>query len=380
MCWSRPRPSAARGAARRHRLAGRVVQRGGHRPRTRTSRRWCRRHSPTAARSPSRAPGRRRPRPRAARSAAPRSGSTAGFSYAAQVVEVSVDEDTGAVTVERVWVAHDCGRALNPLAVEGQVQGAVWMGMGQALSEETQYHEGLHLRANFIDYRMPTIAESPPIERDADREHRPARPVRRQGGQRRRAARLSARARRRRSAMPSAFARASCRSRPTACSMRSTRAGAKNGCVHGVRRRRRWKAGMNGLPEFTLQRPTTPREAAALLAAGARALAGGTDLLPNLRHGLDRPAQLVDLSRVAGLDVIDLRDGVLTIGAGVTLARLSDDARIAQHAAGAGRSRTRGGRPRSSQRGHAGRQPVPGHALRVLQPERSGGAPAMAGA
>ncbi len=90
-------------------------------------------------------------------------GSTAGFSYAAQVVEVAVDEDTGAVTVERVWVAHDCGRALNPLAVEGQVQGAVWMGMGQALQEETQYHEGLHLRPNFIDYRVPTIAESPPI-------------------------------------------------------------------------------------------------------------------------------------------------------------------------------------------------------------------------
>ena len=91
-------------------------------------------------------------------------GSTAGFSYAAQVVEVQVDEDTGAVRVEKVWVAHDCGRALNPLAVEGQVQGAVWMGMGQALSEETQYHEGLPLRANMLDYRIPTIAESPPIE------------------------------------------------------------------------------------------------------------------------------------------------------------------------------------------------------------------------
>ncbi len=91
-------------------------------------------------------------------------GSTAGFSYAAQVVEVQVDEDTGAVHVEKVWVAHDCGRALNPLAVEGQVQGAVWMGMGQALSEETQYHEGLHLRANLLDYRIPTIAESPPID------------------------------------------------------------------------------------------------------------------------------------------------------------------------------------------------------------------------
>ncbi|MCX7891965.1 MAG: 4-hydroxybenzoyl-CoA reductase subunit alpha [Burkholderiales bacterium] len=91
-------------------------------------------------------------------------GSTAGFSYAAQVVEVSVDEDTGMVRVERVWVAHDCGRALNPLAVEGQVQGAVWMGMGQALSEETRYHAGLPLAANFLDYRIPTIAESPPIE------------------------------------------------------------------------------------------------------------------------------------------------------------------------------------------------------------------------
>lgn len=91
-------------------------------------------------------------------------GSSAGFSYGAQVVEVEVDEDTGQVTVEKVWIAHDCGRAINPLAVEGQVQGAIWMGMGQALCEETQYHEGLPLRANMIDYRIPTIVESPPIE------------------------------------------------------------------------------------------------------------------------------------------------------------------------------------------------------------------------
>jgi 4-hydroxybenzoyl-CoA reductase subunit alpha len=91
-------------------------------------------------------------------------GSSAGFSYGAQVVEVEVDEATGQVTVEKVWIAHDCGRAINPLAVEGQVQGAIWMGMGQAMCEETQYNEGLPLRANMIDYRIPTIAESPPIE------------------------------------------------------------------------------------------------------------------------------------------------------------------------------------------------------------------------
>jgi 4-hydroxybenzoyl-CoA reductase subunit alpha len=91
-------------------------------------------------------------------------GSSAGFSYAASVVEVEVDTDTGDVRVRRAWAAHDCGRAINPLAVEGQVQGAVWMGLGQALSEQTQYHEGLPLRANFLDYRMPTALDSPPID------------------------------------------------------------------------------------------------------------------------------------------------------------------------------------------------------------------------
>ena len=91
-------------------------------------------------------------------------GGTMAFSYAAQVVEVSVDEDTGEITVEKVWVAHDCGRALNPLSVEGQVQGSVWMGMGQAMTEETVFHDGLMVSGNMLDYRVPTIVESPPIE------------------------------------------------------------------------------------------------------------------------------------------------------------------------------------------------------------------------
>ena len=91
-------------------------------------------------------------------------GGSMGYSYAAQVVEVSVDPDTAEVKVEKVWVAHDCGRALNPLTVEGQVQGSVWMGMGQALSEETRFFEGLPISANMLDYRVPTIVESPDIE------------------------------------------------------------------------------------------------------------------------------------------------------------------------------------------------------------------------
>ena len=91
-------------------------------------------------------------------------GGTMGYSYSAQVVEVSVDEETGVVTVDKVWVAHDCGKALNRLTVEGQVQGSVWMGMGQAMSEEAAYHDGLMLTANMLDYRVPTIQNSPPIE------------------------------------------------------------------------------------------------------------------------------------------------------------------------------------------------------------------------
>ena len=100
-------------------------------------------------------------------------GSTMGFSYAAQVAEVSVDEATGRVTVEKVWVALDCGRAINPLAVEGQIQGSVWMGMGQALSEETRYVDGLPLHASLLEYRVPTIVESPPIAVEIVESHDP---------------------------------------------------------------------------------------------------------------------------------------------------------------------------------------------------------------
>jgi len=91
-------------------------------------------------------------------------GSTMGFSYGAQVVEVAVDPDTAQISIEKVWAALDCGFAINPLAVEGQIEGSVWMGMGQGLCEETHYIGGLPAHANLTDYRFPTIAESPPID------------------------------------------------------------------------------------------------------------------------------------------------------------------------------------------------------------------------
>jgi 4-hydroxybenzoyl-CoA reductase subunit alpha len=100
-------------------------------------------------------------------------GSTMGFSYAAQVIEVSVDEATGLVTVDKAWTALDCGHAINPLAVEGQIEGSVWMGMGQALSEETHYAEGLPVHASLLEYRVPTMAESPAIDVQIVESHDP---------------------------------------------------------------------------------------------------------------------------------------------------------------------------------------------------------------
>lgn len=90
---------------------------------------------------------------------------------------------------------------------------------------------------------------------------------------------------------------------------------------------------MRALHDFALHRPATLDQATALLArvGASRALAGGTDLLPNLRHGLEEPAALVDLGGIAELATLQ-RDacGALVLGAGVTLARLAADAEVLQ--------------------------------------------------
>ncbi|SPF42477.1 4-hydroxybenzoyl-CoA reductase subunit alpha [Candidatus Sulfotelmatobacter kueseliae] len=91
-------------------------------------------------------------------------GPSPAYSYSAQVAEVSVDEDTGEVTVHKVWAAHDCGRALNPVAVEGQIIGSVWMGMGQALTEEMIWKDGMLMNPGLLEYRSPSAVESPAVE------------------------------------------------------------------------------------------------------------------------------------------------------------------------------------------------------------------------
>ncbi|PYN50823.1 MAG: aldehyde oxidase [Candidatus Rokuibacteriota bacterium] len=85
------------------------------------------------------------------------------YSYSACVVELTVDEETGTVDLENVWIGHDVGRALNPLLVEGQVEGSVYMGIGEALMEEQVFRKNLHKQPSMLDYKSPTTLETPEI-------------------------------------------------------------------------------------------------------------------------------------------------------------------------------------------------------------------------
>jgi 4-hydroxybenzoyl-CoA reductase alpha subunit len=92
-------------------------------------------------------------------------GPSPAYSYTACAVEVQVDAETGILTVDRVWVAHDGGRVMNPVLAEGQIEGSVYMGLGEALMEEQAFRkQGLHRGPSMLDYKSPTVLETPPIE------------------------------------------------------------------------------------------------------------------------------------------------------------------------------------------------------------------------
>ncbi len=89
---------------------------------------------------------------------------TAAWSFGAQVAEVEVDPETGDVDLVKVWVAHDCGRAINPLAIEGQIDGQVFSAMSQVLYEECVTDEGQYLNPSRLEYKMPRTYEMPEVE------------------------------------------------------------------------------------------------------------------------------------------------------------------------------------------------------------------------
>jgi 4-hydroxybenzoyl-CoA reductase alpha subunit len=91
-------------------------------------------------------------------------GPSPAYSYSACVVDLDADARTGLVRVNKVWIAHDVGRALNPLAVEGQVEGSVYMGLGEVLMEEQEFRKGLHKWPSMLEYKSPTFLDMPEVE------------------------------------------------------------------------------------------------------------------------------------------------------------------------------------------------------------------------
>jgi 4-hydroxybenzoyl-CoA reductase subunit alpha len=86
------------------------------------------------------------------------------FSFGAQVAEVTVDQETGLVKVDKIYTAHDCGVPINKKAVEGQLEGAIQMGLGYTLSEQFVMKDGRTLNSTFLDYKVPTALDMPPSE------------------------------------------------------------------------------------------------------------------------------------------------------------------------------------------------------------------------
>ena len=94
-------------------------------------------------------------------------GASPAYSFTAHVAEVAVDAETGIVHVEKIWAAHDCGKALSPISVEGQIEGSVYMGAAEALMEHHEVkhaHSGLLDAPSLLDYRIPTALDTPEIE------------------------------------------------------------------------------------------------------------------------------------------------------------------------------------------------------------------------
>jgi CO/xanthine dehydrogenase Mo-binding subunit len=91
-------------------------------------------------------------------------GPSPAYSYSACVAQVAVDAETGELRVEKLWLAHDVGRAINPLLVAGQVEGGAYMGYAEATMEQQVFRKGRHKFPSILDYKIPTTLDTPEIE------------------------------------------------------------------------------------------------------------------------------------------------------------------------------------------------------------------------
>jgi CO/xanthine dehydrogenase Mo-binding subunit/CO/xanthine dehydrogenase FAD-binding subunit len=280
----------------------------------------------------------------------------ATYVFGAQAAEVEVDPSTGQVRILKMVVAQDVGRALNPIAVEGQITGGVLQGIGIALQEELIFEEGRPVNASFLDYKVPRVGDAVPIEialiETIDAEGP-----------------FGAKAAAEPTINATVAAIANAVADALGFTIKELPLTPHRVLTQLVERQKQklslkpWKRAMNaeiaavrGLyPPIVFpalrkggtklarlpKRNVTPElvaptnlsaliEELAQPGRRARVMAGGTDLLVGMKQGIYDPEVLVDLTRVEELRGIKLDGDTLTIGAATSLAALAEDTRVAR--------------------------------------------------
>ena len=285
------------------------------------------------------------------------------FPFGAHACVVDVDAETGKVKVVRYLAVDDCGPAINPMLIDGQVHGGIVHAIGQALYEQVVYDEdGQLVTGTFVDYALPTAAEVPSFETDRTETPSPVNTLGVKGiGE---AGTIAA--------TPAVAAAVLDALKPlgvTELDMPMT----PMRVWQAIQRERR-TCRMITAP-FDYEAPESLEEAIRMLhenGEDAKLLAGGHSLLPLMKLRLAAPTVLVDLRRIPGLHGIEEQDGGWRIGPMTRHADLQDVSSARRR--GARRRRDRrpaGAQPRHDRRLDRARRPGLGHAHRAARRSRA---------
>lgn len=281
---------------------------------------------------------------------------SSAYTFAVQGAEVEVDPSTGHVSVSRFAAAHDVGRSVNPIAVEGQIEGASVMGLGAALTEELIFEQGKLVNGSYLYYGIPRASDYPAIDDVAVEAPDPEGPFGAKGvGEP--------------GLVPSAAATANAVANATGArihripltpdrvlSALEASDGRPDGTAAGLHRR--WIHAMRrAYPRFVLPllhrygtrfarrrryvapsdlRVTPARDLEDALSLGSARdtsyVGGGTDVVPRRHQGLLQVARLVDVSELSELKGVERTSSGLRIGAATTLSELAEHELVLRHA------------------------------------------------
>ncbi len=276
------------------------------------------------------------------------------YAFGAQAAEVEVDPETGHVKIIQITSVQDVGKVVNPVALEGQTYGGIVQGIGMALLEDVIFEEGRPVNTSMINYRVPRIAETPDIKVEFVETNDSLGPFgAKAAGEPTINATVAAIANAVADALgvrftqlpitPERVLEALARKQGTAPAPLKSYKRPYNIEIAAVRAlypkaifpamKALGSVVANERPRvshFDVERASSASQASAALLKqeGNRVLGGGIDLLPGIRQGIYGPGKLVDCSQLAGMRQLQVKDNLVSIGAGVRLTELEQDAAL----------------------------------------------------